>query len=120
MATRIFRKANYLRNAHRCLHYLTLNHCGKGKASVVLLLNCQRKRQVLEIVPVFISDPDRDTVEQVRGYVKEFHPKLIGLTGKEDEIKKVARAYRVYYLNTAAEDSDYIVLIIPLSCTNGS
>ncbi|KVI11449.1 Copper chaperone SCO1/SenC, partial [Cynara cardunculus var. scolymus] len=60
-----------------------------------------------EIVPVFISvDPERDTVEQVREYVKEFHPKLIGLTGHPDEIKKAARAYRVYYMKTEEEGSD--------------
>ncbi|RVW32496.1 Protein SCO1-like 1, mitochondrial [Vitis vinifera] len=36
----------------------------------------------VDIVPVFISvDPERDTVEQVHEYVKEFHPNLIGLTG---------------------------------------
>ncbi|XP_061366428.1 protein SCO1 homolog 1, mitochondrial [Gastrolobium bilobum] len=64
----------------------------------------------IETVPVFISvDPERDTVEQVGEYVKEFHPKLIGLTGSPDEIKSVARAYRVYYMKTAEEDSDYLV-----------
>ncbi|XP_019459161.1 PREDICTED: protein SCO1 homolog 1, mitochondrial isoform X2 [Lupinus angustifolius] len=64
----------------------------------------------IEIVPVFISvDPERDTVEQVGEYVKEFHPKLIGLTGSVDEVKSVARAYRVYYMKTAEEDSDYLV-----------
>lgn len=39
----------------------------------------------------------------------EFHPKLIGLTGTSDEIRSVARAYRVYYMKTAEEDSDYLV-----------
>lgn len=69
-----------------------------------------KEKAGIEIVPVFISvDPERDTVEQVREYVKEFHPKLIGLTGNSDEIKKVARAYRVYYMKTAEEDSDYLV-----------
>ncbi|XP_004492460.1 protein SCO1 homolog 1, mitochondrial [Cicer arietinum] len=64
----------------------------------------------IETVPVFISvDPERDTVEQVAEYVKEFHPKLIGLTGSSDEIKNVARAYRVYYMKTTEEDSDYLV-----------
>ncbi|XP_071699629.1 protein SCO1 homolog 1, mitochondrial-like [Rutidosis leptorrhynchoides] len=63
-----------------------------------------------EIVPVFISvDPERDTVEQVREYVKEFHPKLIGLTGDPEEIKKAARAYRVYYMKTEDEGEDYLV-----------
>lgn len=64
----------------------------------------------IDVVPVFISvDPERDTVEQVREYVAEFHPKLIGLTGSPDEIRKVARAYRVYYMKTLEEDSDYLV-----------
>ncbi|KAL6228242.1 hypothetical protein ACLB2K_002196 [Fragaria x ananassa] len=64
----------------------------------------------IEIVPVFISvDPERDTVEQVREYIKEFHPTLIGLTGNPDEIRSVARAYRVYYMKTTEEDSDYLV-----------
>ncbi|XP_022767766.1 protein SCO1 homolog 1, mitochondrial-like isoform X3 [Durio zibethinus] len=39
----------------------------------------------------------------------KFHPKLVGLTGNSDEIKKVARAYRVYYMKTEEEDSDYLV-----------
>jgi len=42
-------------------------------------------------------------------FFSEFHPKLIGLTGSPDEIKSVARAYRVYYMKTAEEDSDYLV-----------
>ncbi|WOG96038.1 hypothetical protein DCAR_0415368 [Daucus carota subsp. sativus] len=69
-----------------------------------------KKKVGLEIVPLFISvDPERDNVEQVREYVKEFHPNLIGLTGSPDEVKKAARAYRVYYMKTEEEDSDYLV-----------
>ncbi|XP_074264500.1 protein SCO1 homolog 1, mitochondrial-like [Silene latifolia] len=69
-----------------------------------------KEKSGIEIVPVFISvDPERDTVEQVSEYVKEFHPKLIGLTGDPEEIRKVARAYRVYYMKTAEEGSDYLV-----------
>ncbi|KAL8138320.1 hypothetical protein V2J09_004321 [Rumex salicifolius] len=63
-----------------------------------------------DIIPVFISvDPERDTVEQVHEYVKEFHPKLIGLTGTPEEVRKVARSYRVYYMKTEEEGSDYLV-----------
>ncbi|XVE62060.1 hypothetical protein DITRI_Ditri06bG0088800 [Diplodiscus trichospermus] len=69
-----------------------------------------KEKAGIEILPLFISvDPERDTAEQVREYVREFHPKLIGLTGNPEEIKKVARAYRVYYMKTAEEDSDYLV-----------
>ncbi|CDP10938.1 unnamed protein product [Coffea canephora] len=69
-----------------------------------------KEKSGIQVVPVFISvDPERDTVEQVREYVKEFHPNLIGLTGNADEIKKAARAYRVYYMKTEEEGSDYLV-----------
>ncbi|KAM7526498.1 hypothetical protein LguiA_016400 [Lonicera macranthoides] len=69
-----------------------------------------KEKARIDIVPVFISvDPERDTVEQVREYVKEFHPNLVGLTGNPDEIRKAARAYRVYYMKTEEEGSDYLV-----------
>ncbi|XP_078446917.1 electron transport SCO1/SenC family protein [Wolffia australiana] len=64
----------------------------------------------IEIVPVFISvDPERDTVEQVNDYVKEFHPNLIGLTGTPEAVKAAARAYRVYYMKTEQDGADYLV-----------
>ncbi|KAG9453507.1 hypothetical protein H6P81_006411 [Aristolochia fimbriata] len=69
-----------------------------------------KEKAGLEIVPVFISvDPERDTVEQVREYVQEFHPSLVGLTGDSDSVRQVARAYRVYYMKTEEEGSDYLV-----------
>ncbi|CAN6277619.1 unnamed protein product [Urochloa humidicola] len=69
-----------------------------------------KEKAKLDVVPVFITvDPERDTIEQVRDYVKEFHPDLIGLTGRTDEIRQVARAYRVYYMKTEEEGSDYLV-----------
>ncbi|XP_059305351.1 protein SCO1 homolog 1, mitochondrial [Lycium ferocissimum] len=69
-----------------------------------------KEKSGIQVVPLFISvDPERDTVEQVGEYVKEFHPNLIGLTGTPEEIKKTARAYRVYYMKTEEEGSDYLV-----------
>ncbi|XVE76571.1 hypothetical protein DITRI_Ditri12bG0184200 [Diplodiscus trichospermus] len=95
------------------LSFLLLLATGTG---IILYYDKNKKRHIeeekvgIEIVPVFISvDPERDTAEQVCEYVKEFHPKLIGLTGSSDEIKKVAHAYHVYYMKTAEEDSDYLV-----------
>lgn len=50
------------------------------------------------IVPLLITlDPERDTPEKLANYVKSFHPRLIALTGSLDEIKAVAKAYRVYF-----------------------
>ena len=39
----------------------------------------------------------------------EFHVDLIGLTVKKDEIRKVGRAYWVYYMKTEEEGSGYLV-----------
>jgi protein SCO1/2 len=48
--------------------------------------------------PVFISiDPARDTVEQMNAYSEAFHPKIVYLTGNDEQVAKAARAYRVYY-----------------------
>lgn len=64
------------------------------------------------MVPIFITcDPRRDTVEIVREYVKDFHPDLIGLTGDQDEIRKVAKLFRVYVSSPPdiSEGDDYLV-----------
>lgn len=51
-----------------------------------------------KIQPLFITvDPERDNVEAMAGYMRNFHPAIAGLTGSPDQIKQVAEAYRVYY-----------------------
>ncbi len=51
-----------------------------------------------KVVPVFITvDPERDTPDQLKQYVELFHPRMVGLTGDEAQIKDVAKKFRVYY-----------------------
>jgi len=61
--------------------------------------------------PVFISiDPKRDTPELVDEYCTEFHPRIAGLTGTQEQVKKVSRAYRVYYNEgIKTDDTDYLI-----------
>jgi protein SCO1/2 len=51
-----------------------------------------------QLQPIFITvDPKRDTPDVIRQYVTAFTPRLIGLTGSDEQIAKVAQEYRVYY-----------------------
>ena len=51
-----------------------------------------------KVQPIFITvDPARDTPQQLRTYVTHFSPKIVGLTGSQQDIATVAREYRVYY-----------------------
>ncbi|KAH7652742.1 protein SCO1/2 protein [Dioscorea alata] len=64
----------------------------------------------LEITPVFITiDPQRDTPAQLLAYLKEFHPKIIGLTGPIDAIRQIAQEYRVFFKKVDEEGQDYLV-----------
>ena len=56
-----------------------------------------------KVQPLFISvDPEKDTPEQLQGYVALFHPRLIGLTGTPRQVRKAALAYKVYVANNVA------------------
>jgi cytochrome oxidase Cu insertion factor (SCO1/SenC/PrrC family) len=62
------------------------------------------------VQPVFITvDPERDT--RVLGeYVAAFHRSLVGLTGSPEEIRKVANAYKAFYVKVPDERSgDYSI-----------
>lgn len=57
------------------------------------------------VTPVFVSvDPKRDTPEVMAAYVRNFSPKMIGLTGSAAQVADAARAYHVYY--KAHDDTD--------------
>ena len=45
-----------------------------------------------KIKPVFITiDPERDTVDQLKSYLGNFHPRIMSLTGTEKQIAEVTR-----------------------------
>ncbi len=66
--------------------------------------------QGLDVTPVFISiDPERDTPEALGDYAANMHPKLIALTGSEEQVRTASQAYKTYYKRQPSEDEFYLV-----------
>ena len=65
------------------------------------------------IQPLFVTvDPARDTPEVLADFVSAFHPRLLGLTGSEAQIRAIAKAYRVHRRKVIVDPEqpeDYLV-----------
>lgn len=71
--------------------------CPTELQKVTLILDTLEQETADKITPIFISvDPERDTVEQVSQYVEQFHPRLVGLTGTQEQIDAVTKSYKVF------------------------
>jgi cytochrome oxidase Cu insertion factor (SCO1/SenC/PrrC family) len=62
------------------------------------------------VQPIFITiDPERDT-RGLADYVAAFHHSFVGLTGSPDEIRKVANAYKAFYMKVPGDrNADYSI-----------
>jgi protein SCO1/2 len=65
------------------------------------------------VKPVFISiDPKRDTPEVMAEFTDYHHPRMLGLTGSEEQVRAASQAYRTFYQAhepTAGEEDFYLV-----------
>lgn len=71
----------------------------------------EEERAVAQALFITI-DPERDTAQQLAGYVPLFHPQIRGLTGTPEQVDAAAKAYRAYYKKVSAEEagtSDYLM-----------
>jgi len=63
-----------------------------------------------DVTPIFISiDPERDTPEVMAETVANLHPKMIGLTGSEEQVKVASQAFKTFYRRQPGDDGFYLV-----------
>lgn len=65
-----------------------------------------------DTIPLFVScDPQRDTPKQLSQFLRDYHPKVLGLTGTLEQVKAVAKQFRVFFsVNPIANSpDDYLV-----------
>ena len=64
-----------------------------------------------KVTPVLISiDPERDTPQKMKEYVHFFHPRMVGLTGRPEQVAAVGKAYRVFYMKAPGDTPDTYVV----------
>ncbi len=77
-------------------------------ARMMKLLDEQERSQV-QVIMISV-DPERDTPEVVSKYARYFYPTFVGLTGSEEEIKRVAKEYKAFYKKVEGQSaSGYLV-----------
>lgn len=56
---------------------------------------------------VFISvDPERDTPELLKAYLASFDPSFVALRGSPEQLKEVAREFKVYYAKVPGKTAE--------------
>ncbi|GAB4848679.1 Protein SCO1 2, mitochondrial [Ancistrocladus abbreviatus] len=67
-------------------------------------------KQNIMVLPVFVTiDPQRDSPSQLRAYLSEFSPKIVGLTGPIAAIRQMAQEYRVFFKKVEEDVNDYLI-----------
>ena len=62
------------------------------------------KKEARAVQPLFVTlDPARDKPAVIAEYVKNFHRSFVALTGSQEEIRRVASAYKVFYERVPVE-----------------
>ncbi|TVO72460.1 SCO family protein [Sedimenticola selenatireducens] len=67
--------------------------------------------ELRQVQGIFISvDPERDSLEHLKSYGEYFHRKILGVTGSDEQLKRVADLYGAAYRLVKNDSStDYVV-----------
>ncbi len=78
--------------------------CPTNLALMAQALNALSEEELGHVQGVFVSvDPERDTLKLLAAYTHHFHPSITGITGKPDEVARVAARYGAAYRKVEGE-----------------
>lgn len=68
-------------------------------------------KEALNLRPINISvDPERDTPDALKAYVRNFGPQLMGLTGEPGELQRIYKQFAVYAKKVSpSPEEEYII-----------
>lgn len=73
--------------------------------NIMDILKTQHPDFVDKIQPIFVTvDPARDSIKALKSYGSDFHPSYTFLTGTPEQVKSMAKKYRVYV--SKADETD--------------
>ncbi len=95
------------------LLYFGYTHCPDACPTTLATLHQALDRlgkEADQVQVLFVTvDPDRDTRQRLRRYVRVFGPQFVGLRGSADRLEELTRRYRVVYNRDQSEGADYRV-----------
>lgn len=86
--------------------------CPTDLAKMARIARAVEQQRGIKPRPIFVTlDPERDTPQQLKGYVTHFDPEFVGLTGTPQEIVSITDEYHVFYKKVPRSDTpgDYTV-----------
>lgn len=104
------RLSDYTKEGKVVLLFFGYTHCPDvcpmALETMAKVIKALKPEEASRVQVLFISvDPERDTLEVLKGYVPYFYPTFIGLTGSEEEIRRVAKEYKAYYRKVEGESA---------------
>ena len=86
--------------------------CPTSLAATAEGLKLLTPEEAARVAMIFISvDPERDTPARLKEYVEFFHPNMVGVTGKPEDLAEIAKRYGVFYAKqkVATAGNGYVV-----------
>ncbi|MDN6858924.1 SCO family protein [Pseudomonas sp. CAN2814] len=86
--------------------------CPTDLAKMARIARAVEQEKGIKPRPIFVTlDPERDTPQQLKGYVGHFDPEFVGLTGTPQQIVAITDEYHVFYKKVPYGDKpgDYTV-----------